>query len=91
MDELEQVRKTGDEAAQGAGDTTASVGQPAKATIEKETVPGGPLLIAAYLFIWAALFAWLLYVRRSQVRLERDLEQLEERLDRHIGQTKGTA
>lgn len=75
-------------AGQGAQGASSVVVQPGKGSAEKESVPGGPLLIGAYLFIWVALFAWLLFVRRSQVRLEREVEQLEERLDRHIGQTR---
>lgn len=78
----------GQPGAEAAAETTATVAQPAKGSPEKEEVPGGTLLIAAYLVLWVALFVWLWTVRRTQLRLEREVQQLEERLDVHIGQTR---
>lgn len=91
-DSAEQGTPTSQEGGNAeAGQTTATVVQPVRKGAEKESVPGGTLMIAAYLVIWVALFVWLWMVRRTQVRLERDVQQLEERLDVHIGQTKGGA
>ena len=63
-----------------------TLAQAAGAVAKKESVPGGTLLIVAYLFIWVALFAYLLMLRKTQMRIEREITGLEERLDRHIGE-----
>lgn len=45
-----------------------------------EDVPGGTLLIAAYIAIWAATMFYLLRLARIERRLEGDLDALRESL-----------
>ena len=62
-------------------------GQPVE--IVKEEVPGGPLLITAYLALWVVLFLFVFFTRRSQEALRGQILRLEEQLDTHIADQGG--
>lgn len=70
-------------AAQAAADaaTTANQGIP---MLAKEEVPGGPLMIAAYLVMWIIVFGYLIWMHRNNQRLLAEVELLEQRLDDRI-------
>jgi len=54
----------------------------AKSLASQETsVPGGWLLMAAYMVLWLAILAYLLFLAIRQQRLSRDIRDLERRLD----------
>jgi CcmD family protein len=42
----------------------------------------GVYLVAAYTFIWAVVFGWILVMQRKQRRLQRQIKLLEESLDK---------
>ncbi len=46
----------------------------------KEDVPGGPLLVAAYAFVWAALFFYIWRLHKQQRELETELNDLKKRV-----------
>ena len=46
----------------------------------REKVSGMTMLVLAYLFIWAAVFGYMLFLRRVFRRQERDLAELNARL-----------
>jgi CcmD family protein len=45
---------------------------------EREQVPGGLMLVAAYGVVWLLLLAYIVHIGRMQTRLQRDLERLEQ-------------
>jgi CcmD family protein len=51
----------------------------------KESVPGGPLLVAAYGAIWLAVFFYVIRLVRQQQRAQADLLRLERVLTRDAG------
>lgn len=59
-------------------------GQPVE--IVREEVPGGPLLVVAYLALWVVLFLFVFLTRRSQEALRGQILSLEEQLDTHISE-----
>lgn len=56
---------------------------------EREQVPGGLMMVAAYGVVWLLLFAYIVHIGRLQARTQRDLERIEQafsgspRLDEH--------
>ena len=48
----------------------------------KEDVPGGPLLLVAYGFVWLALFGYVLRLGKLQSRVETNLAGLERALQK---------
>ncbi|HEX2679006.1 MAG TPA: CcmD family protein [Polyangiales bacterium] len=46
----------------------------------KEDVPGGPLLVAAYGFVWIAVLGYVLRLGRMQARVEANIATLERAL-----------
>jgi CcmD family protein len=61
---------------------------------EREQVPGGLMMVAAYGVVWLLLFAYVVHIGRLQARTQRDLERLEQafsgssRLDEHARNKK---
>ncbi len=49
---------------------------------KEESVPGGNLMLIAYMILWALLGAYALRTALRQSRSERDLAALQDRLDR---------
>jgi CcmD family protein len=45
---------------------------------EREQLPGGLLMIAAYGVVWLLLLAYMVKIGRLQARTQRDLERLEQ-------------
>ncbi|NUN16366.1 MAG: CcmD family protein [Myxococcales bacterium] len=70
-------------AAQAVAQAATSQGIP---MLAKEEVPGGPLLIAAYLVMWIVVFAYLIWMHRTNQRLLAEVELLEQRLDERIAE-----
>lgn len=50
------------------------------------TVPGGTLLIIAYVALWLLVFGYMAMIMRRQHALSRDLQNLERRMDEVLGQ-----
>jgi CcmD family protein len=50
---------------------------------EKETVPGGTLLVVAYALAWLAIFGYLALIWRRQAQVQLDLDDLSRRVDAH--------
>ena len=48
----------------------------------KEDVPGGPLLVIAYGFVWVAVLGYVLRLGRLQTRVEHSLGDLERALQK---------
>ncbi|HEX7480046.1 MAG TPA: CcmD family protein [Polyangiales bacterium] len=44
---------------------------------QKEDVPGGPLLVAAYAVVWVAVFGYVLRLGRLHVQVEQNLGRIE--------------
>lgn len=63
--------------------TTTSIG--ASLASQETTVPGGVLLITAYIVLWLLLFGYLAFIMRRQQTLSKDLESLEKRIDEVLG------
>ncbi len=74
--------------------STAALAQEpaAKATTEalslaaqETSVPGGTLMLIAYLALWLMVFAYIAMIMRRQSALNRDLAALERRMDEAFG------
>lgn len=52
---------------------------------KEESVPGGNLMLIAYMVLWALLGAYAVRTALRQSRSERDLAALQDRLDRLTG------
>jgi len=52
---------------------------------KEESVPGGNLMLIAYMVLWALLGAYAVRTALRQSRCERDLAALQDRLDRLTG------
>ena len=50
-----------------------------------ESLPAAPLIVAAYAFVWVALFVYLLSIWRRLGKVEADMEVLERRLGERSG------
>jgi CcmD family protein len=74
-----------EESAQNVG-TTEAPGKP-EPDFQKEEVPGGPLMLAAYLALWVILFLFVFWTRKSQESLRSEIEALEEALDAGVSNT----
>jgi hypothetical protein len=54
----------------------------ASSLAEQETsVPGGNLMLIAYIGLWALILGFVIVLLRAQRAVERDLDDLERRLD----------
>jgi CcmD family protein len=54
----------------------------AKLDLEKEsTIPGGNLVIVAYLILWVLTLGYVALIGRRQTHIDRELETLGRRLD----------
>ncbi len=51
----------------------------------KESVPGGPLLVIAYGVVWAAVFGYVLRIGKQMTRAEADIARLEKSLGAAAG------
>jgi CcmD family protein len=51
------------------------------AAAKETTIPGGTLAIAAYVVLWVLIFGFVFLTMRRQQRLDRDLSELERRMD----------
>jgi CcmD family protein len=52
---------------------------------QETTVPGGTLLMIAYIALWLLFSGYLFLIMRRQKALSRDLESLERRIDEALG------
>ncbi|MFU8805365.1 MAG: CcmD family protein [Bradymonadaceae bacterium] len=52
---------------------------------QEASVPGGVLLMTAYMILWLLFFGYLIFLMRRQKALTRDLENLERRMDEVLG------
>jgi CcmD family protein len=50
-----------------------------------ESLPAAPLIIAAYAFVWVALFVYLLSIWRRLGKVESEMDALERRLGGRTG------
>ncbi len=68
-------------AAAGLAQTPPQTGfVPADSLPPVESMPAGPLVLAAYAFVWVALATYVLFVARRAGRTERDLAEIRQRL-----------
>ena len=68
-----------DALAQESADDRAQTFQAVEGAV-KEDVPGGPLLVTAYGFIWLVVFGYVVRLARLQARSESDVARLERAL-----------
>jgi CcmD family protein len=66
-----------DDAAQDRAQTFEAVSGPVK-----EDVPGGPLLVAAYAFVWLAVFGYVFRLVRLQRGADENLARLQQDLSK---------
>lgn len=66
--------------------TEAAAASPPGPNLSKEQVPGGPLLIVAYLVIWLVVVGYLASLLRRARVLSSRVERLEEALDVRVGE-----
>ena len=45
------------------------------------SIPGGQLVIVSYIVLWVALLAYVGYLARQQQSLDREIDELEERIE----------
>lgn len=69
----------------GEAATTTAMSIGTSLAAQETTVPGGVLLIAAYIALWLLFFAYLAFIMRRQQALNKDLENLERRMDEVLG------
>ena len=55
---------------------------PASSLPQAEQIPAAPLLIAAYIFVWVALMAYLWSIWSRLGRVEKDIQSLQQRTGR---------
>jgi CcmD family protein len=56
---------------------------PVSALPQAEQLPAAPLLIGAYAFVWVALMAYVWSLWKRMTRLERELADLQRRVQKH--------
>jgi CcmD family protein len=71
------------EGAQTAAEDRAQSFQAVSGAV-KEDVPGGPLLVAAYAFVWVAVFAYVWRLSRMHARVEDNLGRLDAALAKSL-------
>lgn len=49
-------------------------------TVAKQELPSGPLIYAAYAFVWAAVLMYVLVLWRKLGRVERELSELNRKI-----------
>jgi len=55
---------------------------PVNSLPQAEQLPAAPLLIAAYAFVWVALMMYVWFLWRRMTRVERELAELNRRVQR---------
>jgi hypothetical protein len=55
--------------------------QTSSAAGQETTIPGGTLAIAAYVVLWVLVFGFVYLTMSRQRKLDRDLAELEQRMD----------
>lgn len=58
---------------------------PVKNLPQQEQLPGGPLVLAAYAFVWAALLVYVWTIWRRLGKVEREMRELAGRIKGHVG------
>jgi CcmD family protein len=51
-------------------------------TLQRQELPSGPLLYAAYAFVWAAVLVYVFVLWRKLARVERELGEVNRKLGR---------
>jgi len=54
---------------------------PVKDLPQQEQLPGGPLVLTAYAFVWAVLLVYVWTIWRRLGKVEREMRELARRLD----------
>lgn len=72
--------------AQEEGGQDAAAGSMAESKASQErTIPGGTLAVISYILLWLMTMAFIGLTARRQSQLAEELEQLEQRMDRVVG------
>lgn len=83
-DEREAAQGESPDAEQGGQATAAGSMQESKASQER-TIPGGTLAVISYILLWLMTMAFIGVTARRQSQLGDELEALERRMDRVVG------
>lgn len=59
----------------------ASPGFAQNLAAQEKTVPGGTLMLAAYIALWALILGYVVVLSRRQSALDDDIEALKRRID----------
>lgn len=78
------------EAAEATTESTEAPGT-ALPDLSREEVPGGPLMVAAYIVMWVILLAYVYWLARKQLGLTKEVAELEAKLDDRIGDLEAAA
>lgn len=66
-----------------------AIAQEGSLSAAESTIPGGTLMVLAYMLLWVMFGGYLFFIMRRQRKLQDELEGLEHRIDEVLGTVGG--